>query len=40
MKKDPKRGLFAGAIVVAATLLYVVLRPKNLSDEALATLGD
>jgi amino acid transporter len=32
--------MIAGAIVVAATLLYFVLRPKNLSDETLATLGD
>ena len=32
--------LIAGAIVVAATLLYFVLRPKNITDEALATLGD
>ena len=28
--------LIAGAIVVAATLLYFVLRPKNITDEALA----
>jgi amino acid transporter len=30
--------LIAGAIVVAATLLYFVLRPKNITDEALAAL--
>jgi APA family basic amino acid/polyamine antiporter len=30
----------AGAIVVVATLLYFVLRPKNITDAALAELGD
>jgi amino acid transporter len=30
--------LIAGAIVVAATVLYFVLRPKNITDEALAAL--
>ncbi|MEX2092739.1 MAG: APC family permease [Pirellulales bacterium] len=30
--------LIAGAIVVVATLLYFVLRPKNITDEALAAL--
>jgi APA family basic amino acid/polyamine antiporter len=30
----------AGAIVVIATLLYFVLRPKNITDAALAELGD
>jgi amino acid transporter len=28
----------AGAIVVVATMLYFVLRPKNITDEALAAL--
>ena len=28
----------AGAIVVAATLLYFVLRPKNITDETLAAI--
>ena len=32
--------LIAGAIVVVATLLYFVLRPKNITDEAMASLGD
>jgi hypothetical protein len=30
--------LIAGAIVVAATVLYFILRPKNITDEALAAL--
>lgn len=32
--------LIAGAIVVVATLLYFVLRPKNITDKAMAELGD
>jgi basic amino acid/polyamine antiporter, APA family len=32
--------LIAGAIILTATLLYFVLRPKSITDEALATLGD
>ena len=36
----PRAPLIAGAIVVAATVLYFVLRPKNITDEALAALED
>lgn len=32
--------LIAGAIVVIVTILYFVLRPKNITDEALAALDD
>ena len=32
--------MIAGAIVVAATLLYFVLCPKNITDEALAALEE
>jgi amino acid transporter len=32
--------LIAGAIVVAATVLYFVIRPKNITDEALAALEE
>jgi hypothetical protein len=35
----PHAPLIAGAIVLAATLLYFVLRPKNI-DEALAALEE
>jgi hypothetical protein len=32
--------LIAGAIVVVATVLYFIVRPKTITDEVLATLDE